>query len=66
MAPMGPGGPGAPGFPSGPGAPGRLQTSWEERTVMLRPLFDEEYVVWERTTESNITNIWNMMTTVEP
>lgn len=35
--------------------------------VMLRPLLGEEYVDWEKTTDSkqNITHIWSMMVTVE-
>lgn len=64
---MAPGDPGAPGFPGGPAGPGRLQTSWEEWMVMLRPLLGEEYVDWEKTTDSkqNITHIWSTMVTVE-
>ena len=67
MGPMGPGDPGAPGFPAGPAGPGRLQTSCEGRMVMLGPLLAEEYMDWERTTDSKLdtTHIWNMMVTAE-
>lgn len=67
MGPMAPGDPGTPGFPAGPAGPGRLQTSWEEWMVMLRPFFDEEFVDWGTTTVSkqNNTHIWSMLVTVE-
>lgn len=67
MGPMAPGDPGAPGIPAGPAGPGRLQTSWEEWMVMLRPFLDDKLFDWEMATDSkqNITHIWSMKVAVE-
>lgn len=64
---MAPSDPGDPGLPAGPAGPGKLQTSWEEWIVMLRPFLNEEYDDWEKTSDSkqDVTHIWNMMVTVE-
>lgn len=64
---MAPGDPGVPGFPAGPDGPGRLQTSWEEWTVIWRSFLDILNVDWEKTTDSkqNIKHVWSMMITVE-
>lgn len=67
MGPIVPSDPGAPGFPGGPAGPGRLQTSWEEWTVKLWPLLDEELVDCDMTTDNAqiIAHTWNMMDTVK-
>lgn len=55
-------GPAVPGLPGGPWGPGKLQLSWDEWIVKLRPFLDESTVSTEnRDSRQTASSNWCMM-----
>lgn len=54
-------GPTVPGLPGGPRGPGKLQLSWDEWMVKLRPFLDEYIVTENRDSRQTASGNWCMM-----